>query len=82
MMRHLSIAVAAILFSGGCGEKGDPNAVVVAPTRAVKPEAAFVPAPRPQVDEGKPAEGQSPPPGQANDHSSPAFKGGGTPDKK
>jgi hypothetical protein len=81
MIRYFSIAVAAILLSGGCGEKGDPNAVV-SPSPALKPEAAVVPMPRSPVDTGKTAEGQSPQPGQANDHSSPSFKGGGTPDKK
>ena len=81
MIRHFLVAVTGVLLAGGCGEKGDPKPIV-SPSPTFKPETAAVPAARPSVDAGKTAEGQSPQPGQANDHSSPAFKGGGTPDKK
>ena len=82
MIRYLPIVVTAVLLAGGCGRKDDPN-TVVSPSPVSNPEAAaVVPTPRPPVDTGKSAEVQSPQPGQANDHSSPAFKGGGTPDKK
>jgi hypothetical protein len=84
MIRYLPIVVVAVLLAGGCGKRDGPN-TVVPPSPAVKPEipdAAAVPTPLPQVAAGERAEVQSPQPGQANDHSSPAFKDGGMPDKK
>ena len=84
MIRYLPIVVAAVLLAGGCGKRDDPNAVV-SPSPVIKPEpsgTAVVPPPPPLVDAGKNTEVQAPQPGQANDHSSPAFKRGGAPDKK
>jgi hypothetical protein len=85
MIRYLPIVVAAVLLAGGCGKKDDPN-TVVSPSPVVKPEvsgAAVVPTPPlPQAAAGERVEVQSPQPGQANDHSSPAFKDGGMPDRK
>ena len=58
-----------ILFAAGCGESEAPQ-----------PQAA-VSSPRlPDPNLPKGAEVASPLPGQANDHSSPVFKGGGTAD--
>lgn len=85
MIRYLPIVVAAVLLAGGCGKKDDPNTVgSPSPlTRPAVPPSADTPAPPlPQADAGKSAELPLPQPGQANDHSSPAFKAGGLPDKK
>lgn len=84
MNSYLPLIVAIALFVGGCGGKDEPQPVT-SPTPAIKPQdstASVPPAPLPRADTAKGAEVQSPQPGQANDHSSPAFKGGGMPDKK
>ena len=84
MQRFVAAVAATALVLTGCGKKDDPNAVV-SPSPVIKPEpsgTAAVPPPLPLVDAGKNTEVQAPQPGQANDHSSPAFKRGGAPDKK
>jgi len=85
MTRYLPLVVAVVLSAGGCG-KGDDPRTVASPQSAIKPgesrEAPVPVPPLPEVNVAKGAEGQLPKPGQANDHSSPAFKGGGAPDKK
>lgn len=78
------IAVALVLVAGGCGRKDDPQPAASSPpaVQADAPRTAAVsPPPLPAGDQAKGGEVQAPPPGQANDHSNPAFKGGGTPDK-
>ena len=84
-MRIILLAVTAALLAAGCGKKDEPKtAPGVAPvTRqdAQKAAAPTPPLPPPAVapsDKDK----ALPDPGQANDHSSPAFKGGGAPDPK
>ena len=76
-------ALAVVILAGGCGRKDDPQAASAPPVvRADEPRTAAVsPPPLPAGDKAKGGEVQAPPPGQANDHSSPAFKAGGTPDK-
>ena len=87
MKFSILIAVASVFTIYGCGKQGDaPTAA--APTPAVKAEDAKQPAvpPTPATSlpapkNSKDAEAQLPTPGQANDHSNPAFKRGGVPDK-
>ena len=85
MPLFVPLVVAVILVIGGCSKKEESQPVAPAPP-AMKSENAkqsATPAPSlpaPNVPKG--AEPQSPAPGQANDHSSPDFKGGGVPDKK
>lgn len=73
----------AMLLAGGCGKKDDARPAAQAPVFKMEDKAAIVPSPPlPEVNAPKGAEVQSPQPGQANDHSSPAFKAGGAPDAK
>ncbi len=80
-MKHVcSWIVAAtvpILLATGCSktEVPKPQAMTTAP-RA--PDPIVPKMPDPNVPKG--ADAPSPLPGQANDHSSPAFKGGGASD--
>ena len=71
--------IATILTTGGCDKPRQteaPAASTPAPTGSGPVPTQPVPAlPDPVVP--KSAETPSPAPGQANDHSSPAFKGGG-----
>ena len=84
MKRYLPFAVAAALVLGGC-EKKDADRPVAPKPPQMKPDDAkqsTVPSPPlPAPDVPKNAGAEAPKPGQANDHSSPAFKGGGVPDK-
>ena len=72
--------VLAILV--GCGKKDEPKTAVPAPLaapEAMQPAAVTPPPVSPNaVDDGV----QRPAPGQANDHSSPAFIKGGKADPK
>lgn len=83
MKRYIPFAVAAALVFGGCGKDADQAAAPKPPQ--VKPDDAkqsTVPSPPlPPPDVPKNTAAELPKPGQANDHSSPAFKGGGVPDK-
>jgi hypothetical protein len=85
MKRYLILVVAVALSVGGCGKKDEPRPVPSKPS-VIKPEdskASVIPTPPPpSSDAPKSSEVPLPQPGQANDHSSPAFKGGGVPDKK
>jgi hypothetical protein len=85
MKLYLTLVVAVALSVGGCGKKDEPRPVASQPS-VTKPEdskAAVAPTPPlPASDAPKSSEVPLPQPGQANDHSSPAFKGGGVPDKK
>ena len=81
MKSYLAIGLALAMIAG-CGDKGAPTTVAPAPLAAqqgAQPGVAPVPPPPPNaVNDGI----QRPAPGQANDHSSPGFKSGGTPDPK
>jgi hypothetical protein len=82
MRRYIPLAVAAVLLVGACGKKDDAQPVAPAPPVMKSDAPSSVPAPPlPAPDVPKGAAAQLPAPGQANDHSSPAFKGGGAPDK-
>ena len=84
MQRYLPFVIAAALFAGGCGKKDDAPPAAPSPpvTSSADSRVTTVTPPPPRGDTAKGAEGQAPKPGQANDHSSPEFKGGGEPDKK
>ena len=82
-MKHcIPLIAAAVLVAGGCGTKEEPRPVAQQPS-LMKPGDSLPPvAPTPALPapggEGVPL----PKAGQAGDHSSPAFKGGGESDKK
>lgn len=77
---NVLIVAAVVLLAGGCGKKDDPQPVA-SPAPAESRTAAIPPPALPAGDKARGAEAQLPQPGQANDHSNPAFKGGGMPDK-
>ena len=83
MKSYVPLVVAAVLLVGACGKKDAPTPVASEPS-VVKPEGtASAPTPPPPApDAPKTTGAQLPQPGQNNDDSSPAFKGGGVPDKK
>ncbi len=85
VIRYIPLVVAAVLLVGGCGKKDEARPVASQPP-FVKPEdskASVIPTPPlPASNAPKGAEAPLPQPGQAGDHSSPAFKAGGVPDKK
>jgi len=76
----IASAVAA-LWLAGCGKKEEPPAAPPAPAPSPAP-AAPAPTPVPPLPEPQPPKDAppAPAPGQANDHSNPAFQGGGKPD--
>jgi hypothetical protein len=72
----------AILLAAGCGKSEPPSspqppAQAPAERSTVSTGVPVPPLPDPVVPKG--AEAPTPQPGQAGDHSSPAFKGGGKP---
>ena len=79
MRTYVPIALAFALIFAGCGKRDDGPPAPVPP---MKRDVPLVPAPPlPKVaPDANPAPG--PAPGQANDHSNPAFKGGGLPEPK
>jgi hypothetical protein len=85
MKTYLVLAILAGASAlGACGKKDEPRSAAPAPPltkqeaqRPVEPTPALPP---PTTTPAKDVE--LPKPGQANDHSNPAFKGGGTPDPK
>jgi hypothetical protein len=84
VIQSLTLVLAIVLSAGGCSKADNPRAVA-SPGSVITPEESRDPSvpksPDPQVNAAKDAQVQSPPPGQANDHSSPDFKKGGVPDK-
>lgn len=84
MRLYLMLAVAAAVATGACGKKDDAKTAAPAPPvtqqEAQRPVEPTPPLPPPAT---APAKGEDlPKPGQAGDHSSPAFKAGGQPDPK
>lgn len=82
MKSYIPFAIAAALLVSSCGKKDDARPAASQPplvkSEDSKPVVPAPPLPAPDVPKG--AAAPSPQPGQANDHSSPAFKGGGAPD--
>ena len=87
MIKIISALFCAVLLLAACQKKeATQTPVQVAPSVAspqnpANSSAASLPTP-PLPDPKVPDEVPTPKPGQANDHSSPAFKDGGTPAKK
>ena len=90
MNSYIPLVAAAVLLAGGCGKKEDARPVAPQPS-LMKPgdslPAVAPTPPLPDPDVPKVAEAplphkELPHPGQAGDHSSPAFTGGGQSDKK
>lgn len=85
MNHYLVVAVGvAVLLAAGCGKKEDPKPTAPRPSlmQPGDPLPATQPTPPlPAPDAPKGADTDLPKPGQANDHSSPAFKDGGKTDK-
>ena len=86
MKNYIPLVIAAVLLAGGCGKKEEARSVapeppLMKPGDSLPPVAPTPPLPAPNAPP-KGAEPPLPQAGQAGDHSSPAFKGGGQPDKK
>ena len=78
----LAVCASALIFTAGCNRTdAPPPPTAPAPKQSVQDAqaAAATPAPpaMPPPDVPKDAASSGPKPGQVNDHSSPAFKGGG-----
>ncbi len=90
MKGYLPLLVAAVLLFGGCGKKEEarpaaPQPSLMKPGDPMPPSAPTPLLPDPNVPKGAEApmpHVELPHPGQAGDHSSPAFQGGGELDKK
>ena len=89
MNHYIPLVVAADLLAGGCGKKEEarpvtPQPPLMKPADSLPPVAPTPPLPAPNVPKGAETpvpHKELPHPGQAGDESSPAFKGGGQPDK-
>jgi len=86
----IAVFATATVFTAGCNRTDAPPGPVAAPQSNTSPQATTAPptdavqstpstptAPMPAPDVPKGATSSGPKPGQVNDHSSPAFKGGG-----
>lgn len=88
MKRYVYIAVTcagALTFAAGCSRTEKPPETPAAPQAQPAqdaPSSTATPPPMPPPDVPKGDASSGPKPGQANDHSSPAFKSGGQPTPK
>jgi hypothetical protein len=77
-----AVCASALIFTAACSKTDTPPAPTAAPQAQSVPEPQSPPstptAPMPPPDAPKGDASAGPKPGQANDHSSPAFKKGGT----
>ena len=78
----LAVCASALMLTAGCNKTdAPPPPTAPAPTQSVQEGQAATatasPPAMPPPDVPKDAASAGPKPGQANDHSSPAFKGGG-----
>jgi len=81
MKQYLAIGLASTMIAG-CGSKDEPKTAAPAPS-VTRGDAQPGPVTPPPASPNAVADGiQRPTPGQANDHSSPAFKDGGKTDPK
>ena len=85
MKSFIPLTVATALLIVGCGKKdeaavGQPWSPPVQQQDSKTPVTPTPPLPAPDAPKG--AVAPAPQPGQAGDHSSPAFKAGGVQDKK
>lgn len=89
MNYYLPLVIAAALLAGGCGKKEEARPVVAQPSLvksgdSLPPVAPTPPLPAPNVPNSAEVPSphkELPHPGQAGDHSSPAFQEGGQSDK-
>ena len=76
-----AICASALTLTAGCNKTDTRSVPTAAPQAQSVPEPQSPPstptAPMPPPDAPKGDASSGPKPGQANDHSSPAFKGGG-----
>ena len=84
MKKYVLLLLIAVAFVGACGKRDEkvtdaPQPSVMKPGEPVPPTEPTPPLPAPDVPKNAPTD--LPKPGQNNDHSSPAFKGGGKSDK-
>ena len=90
MNSYIPVVVAAALLAGGCEKKEEarpaaPQPSLMKPGDSLPAAAPTPPLPDPDVPKVAAASlphKELPHPGQAGDHSSPAFKDGGQSDKK
>ena len=85
MKSFIPLTVATALLIVGCGKKDEarsdaPRSPPVQQQDSKTPVTPTPPPPSPDAPKG--AVAPAPQPGQAGDHSSPAFKAGGVQDKK
>lgn len=85
MSNYLALVVVAVVIVAGCGKKENaeqaaPQSSLMKPGDSLPPVTPTPPLPAPDVPPGPKV--QLPQVGQAGDHSSPGFKGGGKPDTK
>ncbi len=77
-----AVCAGALIFTTACNKTDTPSVPTAAPPAQSVQEAQSPPAtptaPMPPPDVAKGDVSSGPKPGQANDHSSPAFKKGGT----
>lgn len=86
---YMPLVVAVVLLAGGCGKKEEVRPIAPQPSQmkpgdSLPPVAPTPPLPAPNVPKGAEVPSphvELPHPGQAGDHSSPAFRDGGQPDK-
>lgn len=82
----LAACACAFLSATGCGKSSSPPPSSAPPQAQATQEPQSPPstptAPMPPPDVPKDDASSGPKPGQANDHSSPAFKGGGKEERK
>lgn len=80
----LALCATTVLFAAGCNKADDPPkpnlSQKASPAPGSSPAPAVTVPVMPEVSVPKGAEAASPKPGQAGDHSSPAFKAGGKTD--
>ena len=80
----LALCVGTALFAAGCTKTSEPPSPGVPkqapPAQGSSPAPAATAPDLPDPNVPKGSEAAAPKPGQAGDQSSPAFKGGGSPD--
>jgi hypothetical protein len=83
MRNYSMLLLGAALLAGGCGKKQEPTSVTGGPPPMKAGETAPPATAQPNPPANPPRDNAvpMPQPGQAGDHSSPAFKDGGKTDK-
>lgn len=76
-IRVMTACAVALMFAAGCSKTEAPGRTSSTSPPTSTPAPAPDAAPKVAPDVPKGAQAPTPAPGQANDHSSPAFKAGG-----